>query len=162
MTDSYVASASRPEALLDLAAKVEAGEGADRGLDALICSSVAPPRIMEHWLSVTARYLDPTLWYVSGRGYVSHPHWVDGGGDPGKAQAPNYTASLDAVVALLERVLPGWRWTIETGQRASASVREEYWHDPSPVCAPTPPRALLAATLRALADANSNHSGETP
>lgn len=88
---------------------------------------------------------------------------------------PKYTASLDAVIALCERVLPGWIETCHTadesaeeypiklevvyryggGEQPEAAVELSYQHpsiDPiyiSGAAAATPALALLLALLRA-------------
>ncbi|WP_395451149.1 hypothetical protein ACHMW7_15980 [Aminobacter sp. UC22_36] len=82
---------------------------------------------------------------------------------------PPYTASLDAAVALVERVLPGWRvenlcewdadvlrqrgpWTCDLMRRGKDFAD----HFPAKCAhAPTPAIALLIATLKALQE-NSN------
>ena len=54
--------------------------------------------------------------YVEGRGGLVH---VNDGEDQrvlSNVRAPNFTASLDAAVALAERVLPGWRWGVTQGK----------------------------------------------
>lgn len=68
------------------------------------------------------------------------------------AMVRGYTASLDAAVALVERVLPGWKW------RVSANQGEVFQRDPE--CGQdafhaTPAIALLIATLKALSQETS-------
>jgi len=63
-----------------------------------------------------------------------------------------FTSSVDAALALVERVLPGWWWAVGqySGGAASANVsRDGKRHGPD-VMAPTPALALLAALLTAL------------
>jgi len=59
--------------------------------------------------------------FVQGRGGLVHP----GDGEDvrvlSSVRAPYYTASLDAVIALVERELPGMAWTL--GQ----NVHHRYW-----------------------------------
>lgn len=69
---------------------------------------------------------------------------------------PSYTASLDAAVALVERVLPGWDGFVPINAKGEA------WVWPAGgmgkghrVSAATPAIALLIATLKALQE-NSN------
>lgn len=62
-------------------------------------------------------------------------------------KVPSYTASIETAVALVERVLPGWKW------RVSANQGEVFQRDPE--CGQdafhaTPAIALLIATLKAL------------
>jgi hypothetical protein len=69
---------------------------------------------------------------------------------------PPYTASLDAVVALIESELPGWWWQVRSlaGGKFTAAAAES----PRPErqgkgsFGLTPPLALLTAAVRALAD----------
>lgn len=69
---------------------------------------------------------------------------------------PPYTASLDAVVALAERVLPGWRWIIDSdwdrGPPYAAQVKRQgdAWSEAPREFAKTPPLALLLALLLAV------------
>ncbi len=60
---------------------------------------------------------------------------------------PRYTASLDAAVALLERVLPGWRWAVDSNGyadvRSYSSMKEAFG------TAQTPAIALCIAVLKA-------------
>lgn len=80
---------------------------------------------------------------------------------------PAYTTSIDAAVALVERMLPGQQWTL--GQ----NIHHRYWlctlnvisGDPEGVtamasshAAPTPPLAVLAALLRALQHQEPSHA----
>ena len=58
----------------------------------------------------------------------------------------NFTASLDATVALCERVLPGYDWTVDkSGGRGFAGVGQSFNEE-----AATPAIALLIAILTAL------------
>jgi len=62
--------------------------------------------------------------------------------------------SLDAVVALLERVLPGWLWNVSNfdgNGKASAFIGAGPLDDTADGAAASPARALLGAILRALA-----------
>jgi hypothetical protein len=63
--------------------------------------------------------------------------------------AYRYTASIDAALALVERVLPGWQVNVSAfGNVAEASLggRGVY----PPIQAPTPPLAILVALLTAI------------
>lgn len=152
--------------LAELLKRVEAATGPDRALDASICALLAPPVIFEHWLSNTARdNLDPTLWEASSNGYVSHPNWTYGNDQLGKSQAPQFTASIDAVLALVERKLPD-HWGVgffkasympEIGYKGEGRYCGEVWHVASPYTKITskkttagPALAILAALLAAL------------
>lgn len=59
---------------------------------------------------------------------------------------PHLTASLDATVALCERVLPGYDWTVDkSGGRGFAGVGQSFNEE-----AATPAIALIIAILTAL------------
>ena len=76
---------------------------------------------------------------------------------------PAYTASLDAIVGLIEAKLPEWKWRVSTELNASfdavahAEVMDRDWPDPLAGFgqrfdghAPTPALALCCAFLAAL------------
>lgn len=85
------------------------------------------------------------------------------------AYAPPYTASLDAALALTERVLPGWtiaHLSQQDDKSWFAELREGYLTSYNRVAMsearirpPTSPLALLAATLRALIATNEGSGG---
>ncbi|MDH3740291.1 MAG: hypothetical protein OER56_01720 [Hyphomicrobiales bacterium] len=50
-------------------------------------------------------------WHTA---YIAHKGFIHG--------FPEYTASIDAALALVERVLPGWTWRV-----ASCSVSDDAW-----------------------------------
>ena len=71
-----------------------------------------------------------------------------------KKPCPPLTASLDAVVALIERELPGWAWKCVKPVPGQWKSYGEVWASDAGFFsgnADTPALALLAATLRALA-----------
>ena len=76
-------------------------------------------------------------------------------------EAPHYTTSLDAFVALIEEKLPGWAYRVER-------VPESLFHCSvwrrgeliQLVTHPSPARALLAAFLRAKASEAAPHPAE--
>ena len=73
----------------------------------------------------------------------------------GNLKPPNYTASLDAAVALAERVLPGWMWSMTTGLgHTAAYVRDKSITAPDKIEGDgyhaTPALALCLATLKAV------------
>jgi hypothetical protein len=112
--------------------------------------------------------LDATLWYAIHEPDVDYPgirteqteqgprevltcelgsKWAD---DVGR-----YTTSLDAALALAERVLPGWGWVLSTGARDQPAWVQAY---PEPVdedvcrdavASASLPLALCAAILKA-------------
>jgi hypothetical protein len=121
--------------LLALAERVEGLSGPDREVD---------------W---HAHKLAPEPPRVDGDGLVIHNCGFMGVGRHIVHSGPAYTASLDAVVSLIEQVLPGWCWSVRSDYGASASVC------PAPaspygahgISAVSAARALLAALLRAKA-----------
>lgn len=98
----------------------------------------------------TGRDLDAILWYT----LVEKPEPGDKIDKDMIDRWPHFTTSLDAAVALVERVRPGWRWSCGLGP--SAAMATIYNPDAGPMSddrwkavAPTPAAALLAALLRA-------------
>ena len=69
-----------------------------------------------------------------------------------RTPAPDYTASVDACLALLHRVLPGWHWHVGYGPRGilpyAVVDKGERRHEAT---APTVPLALLTALVEARA-----------
>lgn len=92
----------------------------------------------------------------------SHDFWppfmVNSRADKG---IPRYTASIDAALALVERLLPGWEWDVELNQgvyfctliRLPVTADEGMW------CAdaPTAPLAILKAMVAALMEREAEH-----
>lgn len=126
--------------LQELIGRVEKATGPDREIDA---------RVTVHFDTQTRLPND---------GIVG-PGWVIKA-DHGYIQSPHYTASLDAVVQLVERELPGWNWErrIDSGNMFMRLISPEYerfefmgarnphtggW------CHAAPPLALLLAFLKA-------------
>ena len=72
------------------------------------------------------------------------------------AAPPAYTASVDAALALVERVLPGWQRIIGEHDRVGQNVQwratliQPPGHGVVAAWAPTPALALVLALLRAL------------
>lgn len=83
----------------ELIRRLEAGE-TGREMDALVCSAVGGR--VEHY--ATARQPNPTgMWLPPGK--RDSPHDA--------AELPKCTTSLDAALALLGEVLPGWDGMVE-------------------------------------------------
>ncbi len=69
-----------------------------------------------------------------------------------------YTASIDAALALVERMLPGWYWRIDRPLSGPSAELAEFADGPQPSSlkrafmadAPTVPLAILVALLKAL------------
>jgi hypothetical protein len=67
-------------------------------------------------------------------------------------ELPRYTTSLDAALALAERVLPGWCWMIERHKNGTATAGLHEWNayrEADRFTANTPALALCAAILKA-------------
>lgn len=139
--------------LPDLLARVGEAEGPDREIDAIIhvtlCQPAPEPGDETRRYRMPARNMDYEAvepghyWYVARSGKSLH-------------SAPTYTSSLDAVVALVERVLPGSFWRAQK-QSPDYDIAP-FWA----VCGPhgkpkrqhtadgaTPALALLAALIKA-------------
>lgn len=128
-------------ALAELLKRVEQGDGADRELDAAIARAFNKAHGTAETVHIESRSID--VW---------------------DEVAAHYTSSLDAVLGLCERVLPGWDrqffernglWTarlrgprhltISSAYNETEEQRQKYGQK-------HPARALLAAVLRALID----------
>lgn len=137
-------------ALPDLLARVKASERPSEELDALIlCALAAPPgafvaqsKINGAWCTYTA---SNRLWEKSSRpgGWYRRDGWA-------------LTASLDAALALVERVLPGWLVSVNDlpplnpAGSAVACLRADAKADDVLGYGNTRPLALLTAMLKAL------------
>lgn len=106
------------------------------------------------------RELDADLALLGGWTEFPGDNWI---GPFGEICVPNYTASTDAALGLIERVLPGWR--VDFIQQ---SLDEPYWTsglykrvadthqiDRASGSAPTAPLALLRALMAALEQAKA-------
>lgn len=81
------------------------------------------------------------------------------GQEPGSIlyhETPDVTASIDAAIALVERVLPGWRWNI--GHDANDELHATIWHGVTEQdeYGATAPLAILAALLLSLTKEPTN------
>lgn len=138
-----------PTDLQDLLGRVEAATGADRELDRAIwwpVSCLPSGLYMEG--DDGARYADVCV------GLSDTPDWRHLGLYD---DAPFYTASLDAALALCERVLPGWTWDIGSECRFDGVMiytaivwSADCKRDSGEQTAKTPALALLAAMLKAM------------
>lgn len=77
-------------------------------------------------------------------------------GDDKDSAVPAYTASVDACIALIQRVLPAWHWHVGHGPMGivpyASMTQNTKSADPLHVeaTAPTVPLALLGALFKAL------------
>lgn len=146
MTDRTVARADLDRLLAD----VEGARGPDRLLDARV-GSLLLPHGARHCLPNEMCPGQVLQHFPRGRMNV----WT----------TPSYTASLDAALALVERVLPGWRRCleeVEPGARWWAGVKPpddttSGYRGDRFAYAPTPALALCAALLRALQTQEPDH-----
>jgi hypothetical protein len=92
--------------LRDLESRISEAKGANQELNAdlWVITKGLSERNYHHWRACQPKGENPTV-----RVYA-----LD--------RAPNLTGSIDAVVSLVERVLPGWLWRI-----ASCSVSDDAW-----------------------------------
>ncbi len=114
--------------------RVEKTECGSRDLDAQIEQALFFP---------DTRVAGPTDF--ANRGEPHAPGYIVG--RPYFIKAEPYTASIDAAVALIERVLPGAFWKIDSFGIAFVAPPGR---SPSPQQGATPALALILATLRAL------------
>lgn len=88
----------------ELIARLEAAEGPDRALDREIGLRI------DGWYETVDSHGECLM--VNGDRYPDHP----------ESEYPSFTESLDAALALAERVLPDWAWEIRL-DRGGASVQ---------------------------------------
>ncbi|NTG48630.1 hypothetical protein G6M04_14650 [Agrobacterium rhizogenes] len=121
------------------------------------------------------KYLHPEYAdYVQGRGGLVH---TNDGCDQrvlSDVRPGNYTSSIDAAIALTERLLPGWSWTTsDRNRRIIAPKREDgpwgavnspaWWDEDESdeyfeAFASTPAIALVLSTLRAKLSQEMNNA----
>lgn len=87
--------------------RVKAATGTDREIDRdlflqLECELIPSHGIVTDWVSLGYR------WMPGDRGRTYHRDGVPTDGTTG----PEFTASIDAALALVERKLPGWDWSV--------------------------------------------------
>lgn len=136
-----------------LIARVERAEGPDRELDAALYVALIKPDQRPDDL----RYFRlPHISMDHMEMCAPGTYWLKQRSGASLLTAPTYTASLDAALALVERVLPGCVWVVgqdwgailtPRGARASIGYGKI---DIADVYAPTPTLALILALLRAM------------
>lgn len=133
----------------DLIARLEAAPGPRLELDGMVWCAVNGYEYVQ-WDGAGCAYTDPNA-----------PNWDQGIKHAQASVVRPYTASLDAAVGLVERVLPGWFWRV-----GRTSLFPKGWayiskthpshcdREDEASCAngraATPAIALLIATLKAL------------
>lgn len=140
-------------------ADLEKASGGSRALDAAVAIAVG----------YIKEYSEQNGGYGCLRGYegpsgqvpYSAPWWPerkpfppeDLGDVASGNRVPNWTASLDAAIALVERVLPGWEWLRKSPGTMTVydpDIPEKTWAVHYDARGATPPLALLTAMFRAL------------
>jgi hypothetical protein len=142
-------SATQTQSLLE---RVQAATGADRELDGrlagLFGTSVTPAADFVELAHDARGWGGPDMV----------PNWD---GAAGNLSAPAYTASLDAALDLVERVLPGA--SVLLGMRQTPETlpwaRVGPWHSADATGA-NPPLAILSALLTALASADTSEAAQ--
>lgn len=137
------------EALLSLAARVEAGE-TGREIDAFVCSYLQyggqSYELPDGYRVIVERDPDGTPWMVGYRGETRG----------NRCSPPPLTTSLDAIAALTERVLPDHAIMVMQNWRNNWVVQVKPWEgsrkDVTFAYAPTEVAARLTTLLRALAE----------
>lgn len=122
--------------MLELIARLEAAEGPDRAADREIGLR------LDGWYETV--YSHGECLMVNGDRYPDHP----------ESEYPSFTESLDAALALAERVLPGWVWMVESHRdgRATAWLSEfNAYGEGEQVLGNSPALALCIAILKAKA-----------
>lgn len=142
-------SSLMPETITSLIEKLEGAEGPSIVLDAEICWTLERPRaIQAFWRGAMGKpgpLPDEFSRVPRGLGMVSL-----------EVGSPNYTASLDAALALAERVLPGWGFYLRRdGDGSGCGLIPPGMTSVTPghMQAATPALALCAAILRAQSEA---------
>jgi hypothetical protein len=136
--------------LTELREKVERATGTDREIDALIAV------VLDGYFVLPAKFEGdgPRYGYIDTEGAEVIP------GHAGDMLVRKYTSSIDAALALAERKLPGWTWSVDIHDRVEGNANGWAWArlaTPNSLdftthraTAPTPPLAILSALLRAL------------
>jgi hypothetical protein len=124
--------------LKELAALLDAATGPSRELDARLWWAFADHSEDDHDLDGEPLWVMTKLWGGSPSSWT----WI-----------PQFTSSIDAALALAERLLPGWGWQINSGSYAILRPpKATCWS--SSLCfdgdSPTAPLAILKALVAAL------------
>lgn len=132
----------------DLIERLEKASGADQELDLAIFEAIHPKgSLTDSGWRWTRRKIAPlgVVWYWLDRHKIAQPDYVQ-----------KYTASIDAALALVEKVLPGWASGYDAGPKTviafvdSHDFADRVFGARYTAEAATPPLAILLALLRAL------------
>lgn len=170
-----MASEHRAQELSDLLARVEGATGPDRSIDRALAyyldgTGVEKERKLYVELGDAMWAPGPDglspydiargdrirhEWQKGSRGRRGHyapVRWFSCDGPMPLTECEAFTASVDAAIALVERLLPGWRWSLGNLKRGGQAylMRSQGAELIGPGIAPTPALAILAALLRAL------------
>lgn len=136
----------------EILSRLKVATGPDRELDTRIwCASFPDEKTL--LFPGRIRPSEPPIWGTLRD--ISLEGWSDWEGLAMHVRAEHLTGSLDAAIALVERMLPGWAWTAERHFEEASSlicarwepgVRERSFR----AYAPTPPLAVLIALFMAL------------
>jgi hypothetical protein len=140
-----------------LRTRINAATGPDLELDGMIAKLAREIPPDAQFMRENIYGQDSNTWYTGGYGaYVYY-------------NPEPYTALIDAALALVERLLPGWRWGLvhqQGGENSDAMDGYHFWlesptgndeHQIGPMA--TGPTAILAALLTALI---AQQKGTTP
>jgi hypothetical protein len=126
-------------------------DGELQALLARVEAATGPDRHIDFWLSVLVSSPDPSDDFEKLRADIANVSIEE------MAVDGNFTASLDAALALVERVLPGWFKGLQESRNRSDAMRwAAYITPPKPAdhefeaYASAPALALLAALLKTL------------
>lgn len=150
-----------------LLARVEKATGPDREIERSIADLVELPATPGY------RQFESGWFFNVRHGFDDEPDWRV----PDYClinSYPRYTASIDAAVSLVEKMLPSWSWQTRVSTSSDGEVRytnARVWqaHDPRDDESPiywatssdkTPAIALIAALLKSLIAKASSHGGE--
>jgi hypothetical protein len=162
-------------AMKEMLARVESATGPDRELDArlsVLFGVIVMKDRGKEGISFFEAPIEPGQWaFLSGCKTGEADAYRELGTCLG---VPGYTRSLDACVALIEKVLPGWNGMVDFGGGSTCTAdligpvvevgsdEEGYPFDIRDEAhgeGKTPPLALLAATLRALLQIEERKAG---
>lgn len=159
MTDTL--TKDKREALERLLERVEEANGPDRELDARIAVAFGDieMRTGKHGIAFFHAPVQPGDWaFLSGCTRGEDEAFVSLGSC---SSTEEYTASVDAALALVERELPGWVWTLcafrhdtekpwaDVASKRFVNDEEGSDHEYADSSGATPPLAILAALLSA-------------
>jgi hypothetical protein len=130
---------------LALSERCEKATGPDARIDGTIAKALNLLSPDAHFLGQDAWGLETNIWVIGGFGSYEFP------------DVEEYTASLDAIVMLIENELAGWEWQangqVGLREKRHAWVYSGSQHDPVFTGrAATPALALCAAFAKAMAE----------